>query len=427
MKQKFLRIVSKVSMFLTASTLVFSAIAPMAANAIATEFSSIKDVVTRSKQGIASNHVFTIALSSSATFDYGEEIWIDFSSPSTAFTTNATTSWDTTASDANADFDVTYDSTDMPIQSVNFVSAATPATSDIAYGTCTTAGQIAVSMVTTTTPSKPIFGFKRCGASGAGTASSIQITIFGESASGQLLNPATATSNKVTASHRSGGATVQESQIAIATVAEDQVAATAIVDPSLTFDIDIGTSNAASNDPTTATNPPATGTTIILGALNTSAAKISDDSTINGIWVDLDTNADDGAIVQIRSATANGLVSALVSGDTVNPAASGGTVLTAGTNEAYGVCVASAGNGTPTQTSLEGTFVASGNFGTTCSTTASASSVVGLNTTLTTILTSNGWIQAGKAQIRVGASVTSVTPAHADYSDTITLTAYGTF
>jgi hypothetical protein len=111
-------------------------------------------------------------------------------------------------------------------------------------------------------------------------------------------------------------------------------------------------------------------------------------------------------------------MSASVNGDTIPSGA-----VSIG-SEGYGLCVSSGGVGTPTATA--GTLTKVSPFDGTCTT---SSFTVGTLTTGTQTIfnTSGNPIDGGRAQIRAAASISSLTEAHNDYTDTLTLIATGTF
>lgn len=171
----------------------------------------------------------------------------------------------------------------------------------------------------------------------------------------------------------------------------------------ITFDIDTATTDTQSAAPYS----------VALGTLTTGAVARSNGS-INSIWIDLDTNTSSGAVVTVLS---NSLKSTSVPGDTI-PSAT--TTMAAGTAN-YGLCVASTSATTGTLNKV------SPYNGATCI--DGAANTVGLvDGTSRNILNSNSAaITAGRAQIRVNAAISGTTPAHADYTDTLTFIATGTF
>jgi hypothetical protein len=171
----------------------------------------------------------------------------------------------------------------------------------------------------------------------------------------------------------------------------------------ITFDIDTATSDTETSTPYS----------VALGTLTTGSVTRSNGS-VNSIWVDLDTNATSGAVVTVASAL---LKSASVPGDTIS---SSTTTMSAGT-ENYGLCVVaspSAVSGTVNRVSpYDGTCVD-----------GAVNGVGIIDATSRSILNSGGaGVTTGRAQIRVNAAISPVTPAHSDYTDTLTFIATGTF
>lgn len=263
---------------------------------------------------------------------------------------------------------------------------------------------------------------------GAGTATvttstnTVTITSGGTACSGTLTvtgltntNPGTAGSKTVSLTGNAANlASVNPitGSFAVAIVDSDQVSVTASVDPSLTFDLDTATTDTETAAPYT----------VPLGTLTTAAVNRSNDSSINGIWIDVSTNAGGGAIVTVQNANgASGLASTSVPADNINSAT--GT-MAAGT-ENYGLCVSST-TGAPTQTT-GGPFIDVAPFDGTCAD-AATNAVGGLTTTAQSILsTSTDPIAGGRAQIRVNAAISGTTVAHTDYADTLTFVATATF
>jgi hypothetical protein len=187
----------------------------------------------------------------------------------------------------------------------------------------------------------------------------------------------------------------------------------------------IGTSNEASAtilpvisySINASTNNTGTATTIPLGALTTATALGSNESTIPSIWSNLSTNAGSGVVVSVVSAK-GALKSTSTTADTI-PSVTG--TITNGTAN-YGICIKSV-----TQTS--GATLAKGtNFpSTACTTTANGNTVSAVTTSTQSLLTASALINAGVAEIMVDAENNNVTPAHTDYSDTLTFIATSTF
>jgi len=197
---------------------------------------------------------------------------------------------------------------------------------------------------------------------------------------------------------------------------DDQVTISADVASEIVFDLDVATSDSETAAPYT----------LALGTLTSGSANGSDDSAVSGVWVDLDTNATAGAVVQVKSANA-ALASASVPADTI--ASSAGDV-NGSNNARYGMCVASAGLGVPSAT--VGTFQSvspfDGTTGTSLGCTTTNASVGALTTGFQTVLNSNSLpIDGGRAQIRIKVDISDTTAAHDDYADTLTFRATSTF
>jgi len=166
--------------------------------------------------------------------------------------------------------------------------------------------------------------------------------------------------------------------------------------PSLSYDIDIASSDSESGPPYT----------IAVGQLSPGSVT----TATNKIWVDLDTNSESGAFVYIYS-SGTGLHSTAASYTLTSATAN-----LAAANEGYGIRVE-----TVTQSS-GGPLAAVSPYN-------GASDNVGiLSTTSQNILTSSGSrISNGRSAILVKAKASGLTPAANDYSDTITLIASATF
>lgn len=183
-----------------------------------------------------------------------------------------------------------------------------------------------------------------------------------------------------------------------------------ITPQSITFDLDTEAagSNGESNAPYS----------VPLGTLTSGAVTVSNSGAVRMIVAEGDTNAAGGMIVTVRNANgANGLASTSVPADKI-PSATGPTTMTAGSAN-YGLCVATAG--------LTG-FTRATTYNTTCALSATNNSVPGLTTTPVDILNSGGApVSTGHAEIVVNAAISGTTPAHTDYTDTLTFIATATY
>ncbi len=206
--------------------------------------------------------------------------------------------------------------------------------------------------------------------------------------------------------------TTDSGSFIVAIIDDDQVTITATVAPSITFNID------TYNTAVTSTNTSAP-YSVALGTLTTGAVTGTTEggsSTPNGIWFDLATNASGGAIVTVLSANA-ALKSTAVPTDTI-PSATAAMV--AGTAN-YGICA----NRNAVTT---GTLTKVAPFASTCTTTPSSNTVGAVTTSAQTIYNTSGApIAGGRGEIMVDAAISGVTPAHTDYTDTLTFIATATF
>src|SRR3989344_3974710 len=181
----------------------------------------------------------------------------------------------------------------------------------------------------------------------------------------------------------------------------------------ITFDIDTeaGGGNGESSTPYT----------VGLGAVTTTDTRVS--GTTDGIQMIVlegETGAAvSGMVVTVRNANgANGMVSTSVPTDNIGSA--DGTM--ADGTENYGLCVV---------TNVEspiGFFRASPYESGTCAADTETNDIQGLTTAGENILNSAGApLSDGYAEVIVNAAVSATTPAHSDYTDTLTFIATGTF
>lgn len=179
--------------------------------------------------------------------------------------------------------------------------------------------------------------------------------------------------------------------------------------PTLTFDLDTYATAVTSTE----TGAPYS---VALGTLTTANASNSDEASINAIWFDLDTNASGGAIVTVTSLYGE-LRSTSVPADDIP--SSTGTMAPGVAN--YGLCAKR--NGV-----TSGTFNKVSPFnGATC-TTGHVNDVGAVTTSAQIIYNTGGAAVTGaRAEIMVNAENSAITPAHNDYTDTLTFIATGTF
>jgi hypothetical protein len=187
----------------------------------------------------------------------------------------------------------------------------------------------------------------------------------------------------------------------------DQVTVMASVDEILSFDLDTGTTN-AENGPNYS---------VAFGTISASTVKYSDHSAVNSIWASGGTNSSGGMNVTVQNANgANGLKSTTVPGDYIQSTTASMAVGSAN----YGLCV--------TSTGLAGWIKAAGTYDQgTCTTASGTNAVRALTTTTANILTSSGPTASATAEIVANAEISTATPAHTDYTDTLTFIATASF
>lgn len=191
---------------------------------------------------------------------------------------------------------------------------------------------------------------------------------------------------------------------------DDQVTISATVGSTISFDLDTYATATTSTE-------TATPYTVALGALTTAGASGSNESSINAIWFDLNTNASGGATVSVVS-----LNGALKSTSTpANTIPSATATMAAGTAN-YGICE-------KRNDVTSGTFTKVAPFnGATCTTTPTGNTVGAVTTTAQTMYNTSGApIVAARAEIMVNAENSTSTQAHSDYADTLTFIATATF
>ena len=216
----------------------------------------------------------------------------------------------------------------------------------------------------------------------------------------QIANPTAGTAT-LTISVSSGDSGI----ISVPIIDSSAVSVTATVNGSITFDLNAGLTSASNASPYT----------IPLGILSAASVTHSDNSGIKSIWASASSNSAGGMNVSVRNTNgANGLVSASVNGDKI-PAT--GATMSAGT-AMYGICVNTTG--------LVG-WTKGTTYNTTCAANSATNVVPALSSTATDILTSTAPLASGAAEIIVNATISTVTPAHSDYADTLYFIATSSF
>jgi hypothetical protein len=202
-----------------------------------------------------------------------------------------------------------------------------------------------------------------------------------------------------------GGTFTDSGQISVALMDDDSVSVSASVNQTLTFDLNVGYSAGP-------TSPPYQ---VPLNTLSASSVSESNGTTIKTIFTDGGTNASGGMNVSVANANGNqGLKSTSVGTDYIGSTT--GTMAVGTAN--YGLCVGTA--------NLAG-FAKSTTYNTTCAVNSGTNAVVGLSTTPVGMLTSSAPVATGHADIVVNAEISNATPAHSDYSDTLTFIATASY
>lgn len=224
----------------------------------------------------------------------------------------------------------------------------------------------------------------------------------------QILNPGSSSTYQIGIA----GTMTDVGQFAVMISDSDQVSLTATVDQTLTFDVDVSISDTETVAPFA----------VDMGTLAIGTLTTSDNTAVESIFIDVDTNATSGVTVSVRGASGG-----LESTSAVNTISLGTAEesIVAGVEE-FGLCVYAV-----SETS-GGPFVAAGQYDSTsgsCNPTNTGTQVVGRVETINTAIlnTSTDPIEAGRAEILLKASITGATPSGADYAETLTFTAVGTF
>ncbi|MEY4744384.1 MAG: hypothetical protein RL272_329, partial [Candidatus Parcubacteria bacterium] len=199
-------------------------------------------------------------------------------------------------------------------------------------------------------------------------------------------------------------------------VSSDGFDVTASVDPQITFNV------GAQTAPCDGTFSGAGGS-LPLGALTTGAVATSDVASVPHVCARLSANADNGAVVAVKSA--NGALKSAGAPSDVIPSATG--TLSAGT-AGYGLCAGSAGGDSGKDVTVPAgaapTAVAPFNGG---SCTTSAHAVGALTTSSQTVWSISGPSQNAFYRMWLKAAVSPTTVSHGDYADSLTFTATGTY
>lgn len=448
MKQKFLRIVSKVLMFLTASTVVVSAVAPMAANAA----TIVTGIVVQERLQISTTGHMIISFSTPSGIgasDGSETVIVTFQDSHT-LTSLGVNDVDFEHKTGATSCDSPEDTWTSP--TTETVAASASAT-DWGFATSATA-------ITFTAPSDGV------GSAAIVANDCIRIEIgavatTGATGTDRITNPGTTGSKRISISGTFG----DSGDMAVGIVDDDQLTATGTVNASLTFFIDNTTATSSGTIAAgggagcgLSSSYDSTLGNVAFGTISTSAVASSIASSVNAICVRTSTNAGNGVTVYVVD-TNVGLKSTSQTGDIIDsPAASdtgsiGFEDLVSGSSsvEGFGLCIANynidsttpAGGtvdiaGTGNRFTNNATLAAATN-NSACSAdgTLSASRHVvgglsalastGIPTSSQVLFNVNNAVQGAYAEVRAKAGITSTTPAHDDYTDTIQFFAVASF
>ena len=350
--------------------------------AIAASITTATDAMSRSKASTASDH--TIMFVTPTGLANGQNITLTFSAGFTGV-----------SSMVSNDFDLAEGSTGV-CSSATFTEKAvktSPSTSEFsAIGSGQVVTILSGGVSATLTAGRCIrikAGLNATDATGSGSPTH------------QISNGATGSNDTITIA----GSFTDTGIISVEIMDNDQVTVSATVDQTLSFDLDTGIT-AGETGPTY---------TVPLGTLSSGAVTHSNGSSINQIFADGGTNASGGMNVSVKNANgAQGLKSTGTPADYIPSVTA---TMAAGTAN-YGLCVDSA--------TITG-FARSTGYNTTCTIASATNAVVGLSSTVADILTSTAPVASGHAQIQVNAAINTATPAHADYTDTLTFVATASF
>ena len=218
-----------------------------------------------------------------------------------------------------------------------------------------------------------------------------------------ITNPSSTSTPNITITNSNG----DSGSFTVAILDSDQVGVSATVAESLSFSIKAGTTNTGSAP-----------YSVPLGTLTTASASGSGASSVPYIWANLSTNATGGMVVTVVSAN-GALKSTSTPADTI-PSTTG--TMTAG-SAGYGICIISVSQASGATLTKGTNFPSS-----TCSSsTPTGNTVSAVTTSPQQLVTASGLINTGVAQISLDAENTATTPAHTDYSDTLTFIGTATY
>ena len=373
MKNKLMRLTSK----LAAAAMVASMFASVLPAQADYGLAMVKDTLTREKISASADHVLTFNASGSVTY-WANAATITFAYP-------------------------------------DFTLASSAPTCSVGTGTCTAA--VATNLVTVTcTAGGGCRGVALLGAftgTNPGTPGAYTVTVGGTSEYGTpVLVPGPGVTTKF--------------QIPI--VDDDQVTINAYIESTMAFDIDttLGIDMAWTDGQTVGQHhETAAPYTVNLGTLSATSIKDSGNGQANYIYLDLSHNATGGAVVTMTSAN-GALQSNSVPADRI--ASTFGTMATPGF-EQYSVCIADSevtAGGAFKQEVAYG-LAGAGGLNSGCEYGVAVTDMGQVITSPQNLLYSDDTLFQGVARLIVAANISTVTPAHPDYSDTLTFIATATF
>ena len=406
MKQIIQRLVTKFTIFSVAWLFLFAnpASVPVVQ---AAELDAMRDQLSRIATSTAADHTITYQPSNLVAFS--DPVTIVFSNGFATSTMTATTDVDISAASSSGSGYNQCDPGTVTYVSLAASSSAGAGIWGVAFSDRT---------ITLTSPVS--------GAKGINASDCVRVRVGSNAASsaagsptGALVNPSTAGSYNISITHGAGGDT---GNFDVAIVDQDSPAVTGSVDPNMSFTVGAGTTYCTD---TSAVTP---GGTIAFGTMGLTAINVASTSAI---CTRLTTNASYGAVVQVKSA--NGmLTSTRTAGDTVpisaqtTPAAS--TTPTAGGTEFYGLCIGTAGaaSGAASQNGVLSGFDPY-NAATTCTPGSIAGAFGELTTSYENVWRTTETASAAFVNLFAGVSLSNLSPAHNDYTDTLRFIAFGTY
>lgn len=381
---KQLTLISKFTIAAMVTALLLS-VTIQAANA--GEFTSKSDTQTRLKAATLSSHTIKMTMVGGNTWGGGETLTIDFNEDASpaGFVVNG-------GATVVGDFDITTVKSSV-VTEATILAACSAGTDNIGFSIDDATGIVTFTTCASWTPtdadSQIIIEY--------GTAATT-----GGSGANRVTNPATSGTKTISFAGTIGDTgTIQQG-----IVDDDAVSATATVDPTITFDIDMGT---------TCGGETGTPYSLAFGTVATSDVESSGTTdSVNAICLDHGHNGTDGSVITVVSAQA-ALKSTSVPGDTIGSS----TALMAAGTENYGICV--------DETPPAG-FTRATNFdGANCELNSNINNVGALTTSAQNIVTTAAPVASSLVEVYASVAVASSTEAHNDYSDTLTFIATATF